>query len=56
VTEWDDYRRLDLKRLADVMATPVFVDLRNVYRRGEVEAAGFTYEAVGRGALESEPA
>jgi len=56
VTEWDDYRRLDLKRLAEVMATPVFVDLRNVYRRGEVEAAGFTYEAVGRGAQESEPA
>jgi UDPglucose 6-dehydrogenase len=56
VTEWDDYRRLDLKRLADAMATPVFVDLRNVYRRGEVEAAGFTYEAVGRGAQENEPA
>ena len=56
VTEWDDYRRLDLKRLAEVMATTVFVDLRNVYRRGEVEAAGFTYEAVGRGAQESEPA
>lgn len=56
VTEWDDYRRLDLTRLAEVMATPVFVDLRNVYRRGEVEAAGFTYEAVGRGAQEGEPA
>jgi UDPglucose 6-dehydrogenase len=52
VTEWDDYRRLDLKRLAGIMATPVFVDLRNVYQRAEVEAAGFTYEAVGRGANE----
>jgi UDPglucose 6-dehydrogenase len=52
VTEWDDYRRLDLKRLAGIMATPVFVDLRNVYQRTEVEAAGFTYEAVGRGASE----
>jgi len=56
VTEWDEYRRLDLERLARVMATPVFVDLRNVYQRAEVEAAGFTYAAVGRGANESRPA
>ncbi len=53
VTEWDEYRRLDLKRLATTMATPVFVDLRNVYTRAEAEAAGFVYEAVGRGAKES---
>jgi UDPglucose 6-dehydrogenase len=52
VTEWDEYRGLDLKRLADAMATPVFVDLRNVYQRSEAEAAGFSYEAVGRGARE----
>jgi hypothetical protein len=38
------------------MATPVFVDLRNVYTRAEAEAAGFVYEAVGRGAKESEKA
>jgi UDPglucose 6-dehydrogenase len=56
VTEWDEYRRLDLKRLATTMATPVFVDLRNVYTRAEAEAAGFVYEAVGRGAKESEKA
>ena len=53
VTEWDEYRELDLERLADVMATPVFVDLRNVYSRAQVEAAGFIYEAVGRGAKEA---
>jgi len=52
VTEWDEYRHLDLKRLAAAMATPVFLDLRNVYTRAEAEAAGFTYEAVGRGAKE----
>ncbi len=52
VTEWDEYRHLDLKRLASAMATPVFLDLRNVYTRAEAEAAGFTYEAVGRGAKE----
>jgi UDPglucose 6-dehydrogenase len=52
VTEWDEYRNLDLKRLAAAMTTPVFLDLRNVYTRAEAEAAGFTYEAVGRGAKE----
>jgi UDPglucose 6-dehydrogenase len=49
VTEWDLYRGLDLKRLASVLAEPVLVDLRNCYSRVEAEAAGLTYEAVGRG-------
>jgi len=53
VTEWDEYRRLDLKKLAAAMATPIFLDLRNVYTRDEAEKAGFTYEAVGRGAREA---
>ncbi len=48
VTEWDAFRALDLARLKQVMAAPVLVDLRNVYRRDEVEGAGFTYTAVGR--------
>jgi UDPglucose 6-dehydrogenase len=53
VTEWDEYRHLDLKKLAGVMATPVFLDLRNIYSRDEAEKAGFTYEGVGRGAREA---
>lgn len=48
VTEWDAYRALDLGKLKAVMAAPVLVDLRNVYRRDEVEGAGFAYTAVGR--------
>ena len=48
VTEWDAFRALDLKRLAKVMATPLLVDLRNIYDRATVEALGMTYEAVGR--------
>ena len=48
VTEWDAFRALDLGRLAQTMAKPVMVDLRNVYRREAVERAGFTYTAVGR--------
>ncbi|MDB5696509.1 MAG: UDP-glucose 6-dehydrogenase [Sphingomonas bacterium] len=48
VTEWDVFRALDFRRLKAVMAAPVMVDLRNVYRRETVEGAGFTYLAVGR--------
>ncbi len=48
VTEWDAFRALDLARLRDAMATPVLVDLRNVYERDTVECAGFTYTAIGR--------
>lgn len=48
VTEWDAFRALDLARLQQVMAESVMVDLRNVYRRDTVEAAGFAYTAVGR--------
>jgi UDPglucose 6-dehydrogenase len=48
VTEWVEYRTLDLERLKREMARPVIVDLRNVYRPEEMAALGFTYESVGR--------
>ncbi|CAN5444816.1 UDP-glucose 6-dehydrogenase [soil metagenome] len=48
VTEWDVFRALDLKRLAATMASPVLVDLRNIYSPATVEAAGFAYSSVGR--------
>jgi UDPglucose 6-dehydrogenase len=48
VTEWVQYRTLDLERVKAVMAHPVIVDLRNVYRPEEALALGFTYESVGR--------
>ncbi len=51
VTEWRQFRALDLKRLKREMATPVIVDLRNIYVREDMEALGFTYESVGRGAI-----
>jgi UDPglucose 6-dehydrogenase len=53
VTEWNEYRGLDLPRMAQAMAEPVLVDLRNIYVRDDAKAAGFTYEAVGRGAVRS---
>ena len=48
VTEWDAYRALDLAQLKSLLAQPVLVDLRNVYERDTVEAAGLQYVAVGR--------
>ncbi len=48
VTEWNAFRSLDLARIKDVMTVPVFVDLRNVYRQKEMEAAGFDYWSIGR--------
>ncbi|RKK05385.1 nucleotide sugar dehydrogenase [Pseudoroseomonas wenyumeiae] len=49
VTDWDVFRRLDLKRLRDGMRWPIMVDLRNIYSSTEVEAAGFLYTCIGNG-------
>jgi UDPglucose 6-dehydrogenase len=49
VTEWVQYRTLDLERLKREMAHPVVVDLRNIYRPDDMAALGFAYESVGRG-------
>jgi len=48
VTEWDQFRALDLARLKAAMRTPILVDLRNIYQPAEVRAAGFSYVGVGR--------
>ncbi|WP_426610879.1 UDP-glucose dehydrogenase family protein [Bradyrhizobium sp. McL0616] len=48
VTEWVQFRALDLDRLKATMAQPVVVDLRNIYRPEEMAAAGFVYESIGR--------
>jgi UDPglucose 6-dehydrogenase len=49
VTEWEQFRALDLAQVKQKMKQPVIVDLRNIYRPEEMEKAGFTYESVGRG-------
>ena len=48
MTEWNQYRALDLERLKNRMRAPVFIDLRNVYDPRQMQAAGFTYTGVGR--------
>jgi UDPglucose 6-dehydrogenase len=48
VTEWVQYRTLDLERLKQEMKQPVVIDLRNIYRPEDMAANGFIYESVGR--------
>ncbi|HET7889817.1 MAG TPA: UDP-glucose/GDP-mannose dehydrogenase family protein [Bradyrhizobium sp.] len=48
VTEWAQYRGLDLERLKRELAHPVVVDLRNVYRPEDMAAHGFIYDSIGR--------
>jgi UDPglucose 6-dehydrogenase len=49
VTEWDEFRALDLDQLAGRMRGKVLVDLRNIYDRADAEKAGLTYRGIGRG-------
>jgi UDPglucose 6-dehydrogenase len=48
MTEWNQYRALDLKKIKSLMRGTVFVDLRNVYEPGEMKTLGFAYFGVGR--------
>jgi UDPglucose 6-dehydrogenase len=48
VTEWVQFRALDLQRLKRIMKQPVMVDLRNVYRPDEMAELGFAYSSIGR--------
>lgn len=48
ITEWNEFRALDLERIKSVMRAPVIVDLRNIYSPEEMAMAGFAYSSVGR--------
>jgi UDPglucose 6-dehydrogenase len=48
LTEWNEFRALDLMRLASVMKDPKMADLRNIYDPIEAKEAGFDYVSVGR--------
>jgi UDPglucose 6-dehydrogenase len=48
LTEWNEFRSLDLKRLRSLVAAPAFADLRNVYEPSDIRGAGFDYVSVGR--------
>lgn len=48
LTEWNQFRNLDLERIKAGLRSPVFVDLRNVYEPARMAALGFSYTSVGR--------
>lgn len=49
VTEWDEYRELDLKKVKELMKTPIIIDGRNFFDPEEVLSHGFEYYCMGRG-------
>ncbi len=51
MTEWNQFRNLDLPRIKELMAEPVVADLRNIYSPQRMRAAGFKYYCVGRAAV-----
>jgi UDPglucose 6-dehydrogenase len=48
ITEWDEFRALDLDRVKSLLKSPVMVDLRNIYRPAEMAEAGIDYHSIGR--------
>ena len=49
VTEWNEFRNLDLVKLKKLLKTPFFFDLRNIYEPEKMKKFGFSYHCVGRG-------
>ncbi|MGE0748599.1 MAG: UDP binding domain-containing protein, partial [Rhodospirillales bacterium] len=52
VTEWNEFRALDLRRVRALLKQPVLIDLRNIYKPDEMAEAGFDYHSVGRSPVE----
>ena len=48
MTEWNQYRALDMEKIKGLLKTPVFIDLRNVYEPEKMRSIGFRYTGVGR--------
>jgi len=51
LTEWNEFRALDLMRVKAALRAPVVVDLRNIYKPEEMAAAGLAYHSIGRAAV-----
>ena len=51
VTEWNEFKSLDMHRIKNVMHNPVLIDGRNIYEATEMKRLGFTYRGIGRGTV-----
>jgi UDPglucose 6-dehydrogenase len=56
ITEWNEFRALDLDRVKSLLKQPVIVDLRNIYPPADMVAAGFKYVGIGRPVPKARPA
>jgi UDPglucose 6-dehydrogenase len=54
ITEWEEFRALDLDRVESIMAQPIIIDLRNVYRVDDMQKRNFRYFSVGRPSVEGD--
>ena len=52
ITEWNEFRGLDLDRVKTLLRRPVVIDLRNIYKPDEMITAGLAYHSIGRPASE----
>jgi UDPglucose 6-dehydrogenase len=52
LTEWNEFRALDLRRVRELLRSPTIIDLRNIYKPGDMADAGFYYFSIGRRAVE----
>jgi UDPglucose 6-dehydrogenase len=48
VTEWNEFRALDLERVKGLLRSPTVIDLRNIYKPADMADAGFFYFSIGR--------
>lgn len=48
LTEWNEFRSLDLKQVKSLLKSPLVVDLRNIYKRQDMQRLGFHYVSIGR--------
>ena len=51
LTEWNQFRALDLLKLKKLLRTKIIIDLRNIYNPEEIKNEGFEYHSIGRGDL-----
>jgi UDPglucose 6-dehydrogenase len=52
LTEWNEFRALDLRRARELLRSPTIIDLRNIYKPADMAEAGFYYFSIGRRAVE----
>jgi len=48
LTEWNQFRNIDLSKIKKLLKTPVLLDLKNLYEPEKVKSLGFIYERIGR--------